>query len=46
MFIEEEILTKPKWKRIDTKITFFCNHVLQVKTPSDLEPAYPMLSLS
>lgn len=46
MLFEEEILAKPKWKRIDSRITFFCNHVLQVKRPSDLEPACRMLSLS
>lgn len=46
MLIEEEILTKPKWKRIDSRITFFCNHVLQVEMPNILEPACLMLSLS
>lgn len=46
MFTEEEILTRPKWKRIDSRTTFFCNHVLQVEVPSDLEPASLMLSLS
>lgn len=46
MFTEEEILTRPKWKRIDSRITFFCNHVLQVEAPSDLEPVSLMLSLS
>lgn len=45
-FTEEEIVRRPKWKRIDSRITFFCNHVLQVEGPSDLEPASLMLSLS